>query len=138
VSVPHFLDTSVLLYSISPDPAEAAKRDQAVALLDQDDGALSVQVLQEFYMQATRPTRPGRLSHQLAIELIDAWRRFSVQDMTLPLLDSAFRIKAAHQMSFWDCAIVAAARALGCRRLYSEDMTHDLAIEGVRIVNPFR
>jgi predicted nucleic acid-binding protein len=107
VRVPHFLDTSILLYSISPNPAEAAKRDQAVALLDQDDGAPSVQVLQEFYMQATRPTRPGRLSHQLASELIDAWRRFSVQDMTLPLLDSAFRIKAAHQLSFWDCAIVA-------------------------------
>jgi len=136
--VPHFLDTDVLLYSISPDPAEAAKREQAIALLEQDDGALSVQVLQEFYVQATRPTRPGRLSHQLAVELIDAWRRFAVQDMTLPLLDSALRIKAAHQLSFWDCAIVAAAHTLGCRRLYSEDMAHGLAIEGVRIVNPFR
>jgi len=136
--VPHFLDTNVLLYSISPDPAEAAKREQAIALLEQDDGALSVQVLQEFYVQATRPTRPGRLPHQLAVELIDAWRRFAVQDMTLPLLDSALRIKAAHQLSFWDCAIVAAAHTLGCRRLYSEDMAHGLAIEGVRIVNPFR
>ena len=136
--MPHFLDTNVLLYSISPDPAEAAKRDRAVALLEQDDGALSVQVLQEFYVQATRPTRPGRLSHQLAVELMDTWRRFSVQDMTLPLLDSALRIKAAHQLSFWDCAIVAAAHTLGCRRLYSEDMAHGLAIEGVRIVNPFR
>jgi len=136
--VPHFLDTDVLLYSISPDPAEAAKREQAIALLEQDDGALSVQVLQEFYVQATRPTRPGRLPHQLAVELIDAWRRFAVQDMTLPLLDSALRIKAAHQLSFWDCAIVAAAHTLGCRRLYSEDMAHGLAIEGVRIVNPFR
>ena len=58
--------------------------------------------------------------------------------MTLPLLDSALRIKAAHQLSFWDCAIVAAAHALGCRRLYSEDMAHGLAIDGVRIVNPFR
>ena len=136
--MPHFLDTNILLYSISPDPAEAAKRDQAVALLNQDEVALSVQVLREFYVQATRPTRPGRLSHQLAVELIDAWRRFSVQDMTLPLLDSALQIKAAHQLSFWDCAIVAAAHALGCRRLYSEDMTHGLAIEGVRVVNPFR
>ena len=136
--MPHFLDTDVLLYSISPDPAEAAKREQAIALLEQDDGALSVQVLQEFYVQATRTTRPGRLSHQLAVELIDSWRRFNVQDMTLPLLDSALRIKAAHQLSYWDCAIVAAAHALGCRRLYSEDMAHGLAIEGVRIVNPFR
>ena len=135
--MPHFLDTNVLLYSISPDPAEAAKRDRAVALLEQDDGALSVQVLQEFYVQATRPTRPGRLSHQLAVELIGAWRRFSVHDMTLPLLDAALRIKAVHQLSFWDCTIVAAAHALGCRLLYSEDMAHGLAIEGVRIVNPF-
>ena len=136
--MPHFLDTNVLLYSISPDPAEAAKREQAIALLEQDEGALSVQVLQEFYVQATRPTRPGRLSHQLAVELIDAWRRFAVQDMTLPLLDSALRIKAVHQLSFWDCAIVAAAHTLGCRLLHSEDMAHGLAIEGVRIVNPFR
>jgi predicted nucleic acid-binding protein len=56
-----FLDTNVLLYSISRDPAEAAKWDRAVALLDEDDNALSVQVLQEFNVQATRPTRraPG-------------------------------------------------------------------------------
>jgi predicted nucleic acid-binding protein len=78
------------------------------------------------------------LSHQLAVELIDAWRRFGVDDMTLPLVDSALWIKAAHRLSYWDCAIVAAARALGCRRLYSEDMSHGLEIEGVRIVNPFR
>lgn len=76
--MPHVLDTNVLLYSISPDPAEAAKRDQAIALLEQNEGALSVQVLQEYYVQATRPTRPGRWSHQLAVQLIDAWRHFSV------------------------------------------------------------
>ena len=57
MTMPHFLDTNVLLYSISTDPAEAAKRGQAIALLDLDDGALSVQVLREFYLQATRATR---------------------------------------------------------------------------------
>jgi predicted nucleic acid-binding protein len=69
--VPHFLDTNVLLYSISPAPAEAAKRERALELLDNDDGALSVQVLQEFYVQSTRTTRPGRLTHDLAVDLMD-------------------------------------------------------------------
>jgi predicted nucleic acid-binding protein len=137
--VPHFIDTNVLLYSISTDPAEAAKCDKAVALLDKDDGALSIQVLQEFYVQATRPTRPDRLSHQLAVALVDIWRRrVQVQETTLPVFDSALRIKAQHQLSYWDSAIVAAARALGCRTLYSEDMGDGRDVDGVQIVNPFR
>jgi hypothetical protein len=56
-----FLDTNILLYSISRDPIETTKRDRAVALIDEGDNALSVQVLQEFYVQATRadPPRPA-------------------------------------------------------------------------------
>jgi predicted nucleic acid-binding protein len=52
-----FFDTNILLYSISREPHEALKRDQAIALLEREDGALSVQVLQEF---TSRP--PGRRS----------------------------------------------------------------------------
>jgi predicted nucleic acid-binding protein len=136
--VPHFLDTNILLYSISVAATETAKRDRAIELLDQDDGALSVQVLQEFYVQATRTTRLGRLPHQLAVDLIAIWRRFEIQEMTLPVFDSALRIKAAHRLSFWDSAIIAAAGALGCARLYSEDMSHGRDIGGVRIIDPFR
>jgi predicted nucleic acid-binding protein len=133
----HFLDTNVLLYSISRDPAEAGKRDRAVALLDRDDGALSVQVLQEFYVQATRATRRGTLSHDLAAGFIRTWTRFTVQDITLPILDSALQIKSDHGFSYWDSAIIAAACALGCRTLYSEDMRHGARVRGVNIVNPF-
>jgi len=134
----HFIDTNILLYSISRDPQEQAKRDRAVALLDRDDGALSVQVLQEFYVQATRSTRPDPLPHEIAVGLIATWTRFAVQDITLPILMGALEIKAAHGLSYWDSAIVAAARALGCRELLSEDMSHGQQIEGVLIVNPFR
>lgn len=55
--MPHFLDTNILLYSISRNPADAVERERAIALLSRDDGALSVQVLREFYVQAARPTR---------------------------------------------------------------------------------
>lgn len=134
----HFLDTNVLLYSISRNPAESLKRERAIELLDDDSGALSVQVLQEFYVQATRSSRDDALSHELAAGLIEAWSRFNVQDMTLPILSAALRIRQTRGFSFWDSAIIAAALALGCDRVYTEDLTHGQMIDGLTIVDPFR
>jgi predicted nucleic acid-binding protein len=54
------------------------------------------------------------------------------------MLASALEIKAVCGFSYWDRAIIAAARALGCRELYSEDMSHGQEVDGVVIVNPFR
>jgi len=133
-----FLDTNVLLYSISRDPREAAKRDIAVALLDRRDNGLSVQVLQEFYVQATRTTRPDALPHEIAAGLVRTWLRFPVQEVTVAVMSDALDIKAAVGLSYWDAAIVAAARALGCREVLSEDMSHGREIGGVVIANPFR
>jgi predicted nucleic acid-binding protein len=137
VSARHFFDTNILLYSISRTPEEAAKRERAIALLDEDGGSLSVQVLQEFYVQATRSTRIDRLSHEIAAGLIRTWLRFEVQDVTVPVLTKALDIKVTHRFSYWDSAIIAAARALGSRKLYSEDLTHGREVEGVLILNPF-
>ena len=136
--MPHFLDTNILLYSISRNPADAIKRQRAIALLLRDNGAVSVQVLQEFYVQATRPTRPHPLPHQIAVGLVTAWTRFKVQEITFSILNAALEIKAAYGFSYWDSAIIAAARALGCRELYSEDMSHGQEVDGMTIVNPFR
>jgi predicted nucleic acid-binding protein len=133
-----FFDTNVLIYSITRGPAEATKRERALALLERDDGALSIQVLQEFYAQATRATRPHRLTHDIAVDLLTGWTRFRVQEMTLAILNAALEIKAAHGFSYWDSAIIAAARALGCQELYTEDMSHGRQVEGVLIINPFR
>jgi predicted nucleic acid-binding protein len=95
-------------------------------------------VLQEFYVQATRPTFRGAIAHKDAVALIRTWLRFPVQDITLPLMNDALAIKVAFRVSYWDAAIVAAAHALGCRELLSEHMAHNRAIDGVLIVNPFR
>ena len=134
----HFPDTNILLYSISRHPAGTLKQERAIALLEQDDGALSVQVLQEFYVQATRSTRPDPLPHQIAAGLITTWTRFRVQEITLPIVTGALEIRAAHGFSYWDSAIIAAARALGCRQVFTEDMTHGREVEGVTLINPFR
>jgi len=69
-----FVDTSVLLYAISPDPAEQDKAERANDILADRELALSVQVLQEFYVQATRASRPDPITHQQAVRLIEASR----------------------------------------------------------------
>jgi predicted nucleic acid-binding protein len=130
-------DTNILLYSISDDPVDAKKRAMARELLDGDDIGLSIQVLQEFYVQATRQSRAKPLPHDIACGFISKWTRFTVQPMTLEVLMDALRITERHRLSHWDSAIVAAALALGCRELYSEDMQHGLTIDGLRVINPF-
>jgi len=100
IGPPPFFDTNILLYSISSIAEEASKRERALTLLDGDDGALSVQVLQEFYTQATRATRPDRLSHQIAAAFISKWTRFRVQDITLAILSAALELHAAHRFSY--------------------------------------
>ena len=133
-----FVDTNVLLYSISGEPAEARKCDVAIAILRGRDLALSVQVLQEFYVQATRSDRPWRISHTHAVRLIEGWSRFPIQETTQALVFTALDIKARHRFSYWDSAIIAAAHALGCDELLTEDLSHGRIVEGVAIVNPFR
>jgi predicted nucleic acid-binding protein len=99
---------------------------------------LSVQVLQEFYVQATRTTRRDRLTHAQASTLVEAWLRFTVQETTLPLMRAALAATARHHVSYWDAAIIEAARLLRCRVVLSEDLSHGQDFEGVRIENPFR
>lgn len=138
MSALRFLDTNILLYSISRDRREAAKREIAVELLDRSDNALSVQVLQEFYVQATRSTRPDALPHDIAVGLIRTWLRFPVQDITIAVMSAALEIRQRVGLSYWDAAIVAAAAQMGCREVLSENMAHGRDISGVVTVNPFR
>lgn len=132
-----FVDTNVLLYAVSTHPDEAGKRSRAREILDAQDLALSVQVLQEFYVQSTRRTRPDPLEHEHAVDLIEAWMRYPVQEITAEILRTALATRARWQISYWDAAIVEAARAQGCRVLLSEDLQHGTEFAGVRIENPF-
>ena len=86
-----FVDTNVLLYAVSKSPAESEKARAALELLQSTDLALSVQVLQEFYVQATRASKPNALTHAQATGLIEAFLRFPVQKMTLALMWAVWR-----------------------------------------------
>jgi len=133
-----FLDTNILIYSIGTVPQDAEKQHHALALLERDDCVLSVQVLQEFYVQATRPSRTDPLPHRTVVGLIKSWQRFAIQDNTMAVFVDALEIRERNKISYWDSAIVAAARTAGCAVVYSEDLGHGQLISGVRIINPFR
>jgi len=132
-----FADTNVLLYAISRDPAEQAKAERANDLLSARDLALSVQVLQEFYVQATRATRPDALAHDDAVELVESFERFPVAPITGTLLRAAMRTRERFRISYWDAAILEAARGLGCEVVLSEDLSDAVDYGGIRVENPF-
>ena len=85
-----FIDTNVLLYAISRDAQERLKAERANEILTARDVALSVQVLQEFYVQATRTSRPDPLTHRQAVELVESFMRFPVAPVTGELMLAAF------------------------------------------------
>jgi predicted nucleic acid-binding protein len=133
-----FVDTNVLLYAISRDPAERDKSERANDLLAERDLAVSVQVLQEFCVQATRASRPDAISHQQAVLLVESFRRFAVQDITSGIMLAALDARQRFQLSYWDAAIIEASRALGCPQVLSEDLNDGQDYDGVRVTNPFR
>ena len=132
-----FVDTNILLYAASQAEGEKEKARLAVDLLDSEDLALSVQVLQEFYVQATRPGRPDAMSHEQASLLVESFLRFPVQDVTVAVMKAALQTRHRFQISYWDAAIVEAARALGCPTILTEDLGHGRDFSGVVIEDPF-
>ena len=132
-----FVDTNILLYAVSSQPEEAEKTRRAKAVLNSPNLTLSVQVLQEFYVQATRPTRTDPLTHQEATALVQYWLRHRIVPLTVQVLQDALDIKDRYQTSYWDAAILAAAASAGCTELFSEDLNPGQDYDSVRVINPF-
>jgi predicted nucleic acid-binding protein len=132
-----FADTNVLLYAISRASEDQAKAARANALLAERDLALSVQVLQEFYVQATRASRADAISHEDAVTLVESFQRFPVAPLTAAVVNAAMATRERFQVSYWDAAILEAARSLGCAVVLSEDLGDGRDYGGVRVENPF-
>jgi predicted nucleic acid-binding protein len=132
-----FVDTNVLLYAVSRDRAERRKAKLATELLSGRDLALSVQVLQEFYVQATRESRRDALTHEQAASFVTAFGRFPVQATTLELVHAAMAARDRFGLAYWDAAIVEAARLIGCDEVLSEDLSPTQDYGGISVTNPF-
>jgi predicted nucleic acid-binding protein len=133
-----FVDTNVLVYA--HDASETVKqsiaRDLLALLWAQRRGALSTQVLQEFYVVATRKLA-SPISRPEAREIIGAYSAWSVVAIDAPLILNASQLEEEHQLSFWDALVLEAARVAGAEVLLTEDLQDGRVIEGVRIKNPF-
>ena len=93
--------------------------------------------MQEFFHQATRPTRVRSLSANSAMQFLEPILLFRIQTMTMGVFLEAIAISQRFQLSYWDGAILAAARALGCEAVYSEDMSTEQDYDGLTVINPF-
>ncbi|MBC7104604.1 MAG: PIN domain-containing protein [Firmicutes bacterium] len=133
-----FVDTNVLVYAHDISAANKHARAKALVreLWDSGLGCLSIQVLQEFYVVVTRkvprPLEPERAAGLIAD--LACWRVHVPQ--VADVLD-AIAIQQEAGISFWDAMVVRSAQALGCRTLWSEDLSHGRIFGSVKVINPF-
>jgi predicted nucleic acid-binding protein len=132
-----FLDTNILLYAASKNPADLTKKKIANDLIGEAQFGLSAQVLQEFYAAATRKA-DFRMPPDHALEWIESFEEFPCLALDAGLVKTAAETSVRHRISYWDGAILAAARAMGAPILYSEDLNHGQLYDGVEVRNPFR
>ena len=137
--MPVFADTNLLVYARdASDPEKhATARAWMEHLWTSASGRLSVQVLQEYYVTVTRKLRPGLLREEARADVRDlaAWQPVRIDE---PIVVTAWTLEDRYGLSFWDSLIVAAAQAAGCGTLLTEDLQHDLVIDGLRVADPFR
>ncbi len=132
-----FVDTNIFLYSIDDSPAAVEKREVAREILRVEPWGWSVQVAAEFFVNATSPKRSFRLATDLANSLVETWLCFPTAEITADIVRDAIALHRRFQTSYWDSAILAAAKQLGCRTVYSEDMNDQQDYNGVTVINPF-
>ena len=137
MSVRTFVDSNVLIYAYDSQ----AEFKQAVAknllhdLWETRDGVLSVQVLQEFYVNVTRKI-PVPLSKSIARQIVEDFVSWCVDTTSAEIL-AAFSIEDRYLVSFWDALILAVAAKSGAHRVVSEDLNPGQVIAGMQIENPF-
>lgn len=133
-----FVDTNVLLYAY--DPSAGRRHERALALVSalgrSRTGALSVQVLQEFYVNATRKV-PRPLAPAAARERLRVLSRWPVHMPSPHDVIVAAELADHHTLSFWDAMILRSAAELGCSAVWTEDLNEGQRISGVEIRNPF-
>jgi predicted nucleic acid-binding protein len=137
MTAPVFVDTNVLIYCF--DEADERKyraaRSWRAELWKSRQGRVSFQVLQEFYLTATKKWPDLRTEVRAEIRDLLDWRPVVID---ADILESGWEIQERFQLSFWDSLIVAAAKAASCRYLLTEDLQADQEFDGVVVVNPFK
>jgi predicted nucleic acid-binding protein len=131
-----FLDTNILIYAHDSGSPEKQKKSREIIahLADTGDGVVSTQVMQEFYIAATRKLGVEPL---IAKGVLKTFAVFEIVQVSTLLIQEAIDCSILNQLSFWDSLILASAASAGCSVVVSEDLNDKQTILGVRIQNPF-
>lgn len=133
-----FVDTNVLLYAV--DTSEVGRHERAREWLQRlwrdRIGRTGVQVLSEFYVNATGRLSPG-LPRERAWEFVAALAEWCPQPVDFQVLEIGTQVQARYQLSWWDSLVIAAAQLQGCGTLLTEDLQHEAVYAGVTAINPF-
>lgn len=130
-----FLDANILVSAQDKDSPAKRRRSREVieALAKSGAGVISTQVIQEFYVSATRKLGVSPLA---AKSVLQTFKIFEIVQTSPDLIEDAIDCSVLNKISFWDALIVAAAASSGCEIVYSEDLNPGQTIQGVRIENP--
>lgn len=136
MSVRSFLDTNVLVYADDGDSPEKQNLaiDLVSGLLGDGRGVVSTQVLQEYFVAATRKLGVEAAHARRKVELLG---RLDLVRIEFDDVLAAIDLHRLHQISFWDGLVVRAALVSGCRVLFTEDLQHGFRIDSLEVVNPF-
>ena len=138
MSAKRFVDTNILLYA--KDASEKEKQPVAEALIrelwETRSACISVQVLNEYYVNVTQKQKPGltRAEAWGDVEALQAWEQIPIR---FPLLVRGYHVQARYHLSWWDSLIVAAAVEANCKEILSEDLSSEQVYEGIPVINPF-
>ena len=130
-----FIDTNVLVYASDDDTP--AKQHIARALIAEQGGSavVSTQVLQEYFVAATRKLGVAPLR---AKEVINgAQTAFETIVVTPQIINRAVDGSVLWEVSFWDALTLACAEDAACTVVFSEDLNSGQRYGGVRVHNPF-
>jgi predicted nucleic acid-binding protein len=131
------LDANILVYAVSNNAFEQEKKRRALELIRSADFGVSAQVLQEFYVTATRKLKLPILPEE-ALAFIRPLAGFPFVPVDFELIDEGIALSKRYQISYWDGAIIAAAERLSAKILYSEDLNHQQLYGTVTVINPFK
>ncbi len=138
-SIAFLVDTNVLVYAY--DPADGDRRRRAIEVLEhlgnEQTGALSAQILGEFFAVTTRPTRPILSVAEAVERLTNYIRSWPVFDVTPAAVLEAARGSIEHQMAYWDALVWATAKTNGVPDILTEDLPGNPVLEGIRFHDPF-
>ena len=132
-----FFDSNILAYTDDHDTPQKQARSLELAGEARREGwgVVSTQVLQEYFVTATKKLG---VPAEIARRKVELFSRFDLVLIDLPDILGAIDLHRLHQLSFWDALILRAAKRAGCTRVLSEDLHHGAVLDGVRVVNPFR